>query len=189
MTLTIRRRLGISLALLLTLLGAGCTDAGDAPLFPGPDGPSLSSGDLDELARFERAPQVPATAARKWIGPAGGRLEFMGFAIDVPAGAVDRSTLFTLRLPVERTGSEHVVAEFGPRSVRFRRPIAIELPYRGTTIEGAASPVVVWWSGDWVPMGGTVTRDGHLRTTTDHFSTYGTTDAARNNGTMVTGGG
>jgi hypothetical protein len=47
---------------------------------------------------------------------------------------------------------------------------------------------VVWWNGGWVRMGGTVTADGQrLRTTTDHFSTYGTTDAR--GGTMITSGG
>jgi hypothetical protein len=41
----------------------------------------------------------------------------------------------------------------------------------------------------WVDMGATVTADGQrLRTLTDHFSTYGTTDAARGGGIVTSGG-
>lgn len=186
MTLSIRR-LGSSLALLLAVLSVGCTD-GETPLSAVPAGPSLSTSDMEALARFRSKPQVTIAWAKKWIGPEGGRLDFMGFAIDVPAGAVDKVTMFTLRLPVDPQGSEHVVAEFGPHAVQFKHPVAIEFPYRGTTLEGATTPTVVWWNGGWVRMGGTVTADGQrLRTTTDHFSTYGTTEAR--NGTFVTSGG
>lgn len=191
MTLSIRS-FGISLALLLAVVAGGCTDAdptlSDHTAQAAPAGPSLSSSQLTPLARFRTRPQVTIAWAKKWIGPEGGRLDFMGFAIEVPAGAVDKVTMFTLRLPVDPNGSEHVVAEFGPHAVKFARPVAIEFPYRGTTIEGASSPVVVWWNGSWVGMGGAVTRDGQrLRTTTDHFSTYGTTGTLGT--TFVTSGG
>lgn len=190
MTLSIRR-LGISLALLLAVVAGGCTDtnptsSGAAPVEPA--GPSLSSSQMSPLARFRTKPQVTIAWAKKWIGPEGGRLDFMGFAIDVPAGAVNKVTMFTIKLPVDPNGSEHVVAEFGPHSVQFQQPVAIEFPFRGTTIEGSTSPTVVWWNGGWVGMGGTVTADGQrLRTTTSHFSTYGTTEAR--GGTMITSGG
>ncbi|HEX6040920.1 hypothetical protein [Longimicrobium sp.] len=191
MTLSIRS-LGISLALFLAVVGGGCSDVdptGSArPAQVEPAGPSLSAGQLNPLARFRTRPQVTIAWAKKWIGPEGGRLDFMGFAIDVPAGAVDRVTMFTLKLPVDPNGSEHVVAEFGPHAVKFAKPVSIEFPYRGTTIEGSSTPTVVWWNGGWVGMGGSVTSDGQrLRTTTDHFSTYGTT--ATLGTTFVTSGG
>ena len=91
MTLSIRR-LGISLALLLAVVAGGCTDtnptsSGAAPVEPA--GPSLSSSQMSPLARFRTKPQVTIAWAKKWIGPEGGRLDFMGFAIEVPAGAVN----------------------------------------------------------------------------------------------------
>jgi hypothetical protein len=191
MTLSIRR-LGISLALFLAVAGSGCADAAptlsDRTAQVEPAGPSLNANQLTPLARFRTRPQVTIAWAKKWIGPEGGRLDFMGFAIEVPAGAVDKVTMFTLKLPVDPNGSEHVVAEFGPHAVQFNKPVAIELPLRGTTIEGSTSPTVVWWNGGWVNVGGTVTADGQrLRTTTDHFSTYGTTEAR--NGAIATSGG
>ena len=145
---------------------------------------------LGSIARFRQKPQVTIAWAKKWIGPQGGRLEFQGFAIDVPAGAVDRVTQFSIRLPVNPQGAEHVVAEFGPHGARFATPVAIEFPYRGTTIEGNALASVVWWNNNtWWDMGGVVTADGaRLRTTTDHFSTYGTTVESRGGGMSSSGG-
>ena len=186
MTLTIRK-LGSSLALLLAVAVSGCSDV-ETPVSATVAGPSLSSSDMAVLARFRTKPQITIAWAKKWIGPEGGRLDFMGFAIDVPAGAVDKVTMFSLRLPVDPNSSEHVIAEFGPHAVQFKRPVTIEFPYRGTTIEGATAPAVVWWNDGWVDVGGTVTADGQrLGTTTDHFSTYGTVDTRGT--TFVTSGG
>lgn len=188
---SIIRKLGITLTLAVSFLAAGCADAGN-PLTAPQGAPAFSTGaspDMARLAKFRNTPQITIAWAKKWIGPEGGRLDFYGFAIEVPAGAVDKVTMFSIRLPVDPQGSEHVVAEFGPHNARFARPIAIELPYRGTTIEAGITPTIVWWNDGWVNMGATVTADGQrLRTLTDHFSTYGTTDAARG-GTFVTSGG
>ncbi|WP_420130259.1 hypothetical protein [Longimicrobium sp.] len=188
---SIIRKLGVAFTLAFSFLAAGCADAG-SPLAPDPAAPAFSasaSPDVAALAKFRNTPQVTIAWAKKWIGPAGGRLDFNGFAIEVPAGAVDKVTMFSIRLPVDPQGAERVVAEFGPHNSDFAKPIAIELPYRGTTIESGAAPTIVWWNGGWVNMGATVTADGQrLRTLTDHFSTYGTTDAARG-GTFVTSGG
>ena len=187
MTFSIRT-LGISLALFLAAVGTGCSDAARSPLAAEPAGPSLSSSDMGELARFRSKPQVTVAWAKKWIGPEGGRLDFMGFAIEVPRGAVNKTTMFSIRLPVDPSGSEHVLAEFGPHAVNFSTPVFIELPYRGTTLESGAAPTVVWWNTGWVDVGGAVTADGlRLRTGTDHFSTYGTME--RGAGAIATSGG
>lgn len=184
------RKLGFTLTLALSVLVAGCADAGD-PLAARQGVPSFSAGgtpDVNALARFHERRQITIAWAKKWIGPEGGRLDFYGFAIEVPAGAVDKVTQFSIRLPVDPNGSERVVAEFGPHAVQFARPVAIELPYSGTTLQGSSSPTIVWWNNAWVNMGATVTADGQrLRTLTDHFSTYGTTDA-RGGGLYTSGG-
>lgn len=182
------RKLGSTLALAVSFLAAGCADAA-SPLAARQGAPAFNAGgtpDLNALARFNQKPQITIAWAKKWIGPEGGRLDFYGFAIEVPAGAVDKVTQFSIKLPVDPNGSERVVAEFGPHGQQFARPVAIELPYRGTTIEGSSSSTIVWWNDGWVNVGGSATADGlRLRTLTDHFSTYGTTDG----GTMVTSGG
>jgi hypothetical protein len=181
------RKLGITFTLALSFLVAGCADT-ETPLSAVPDGPSLSTSDMATLARFREKPQITIAWAKKWIGPEGGRLDFMGFAIDVPAGAVDKVTMFSIRLPVDPQAAEHVVAEFAPHGKLFAVPVAIELPLRGTSIDGSTRPTIVWWNDAWVDVGATVTADGQrLRTLTDHFSTYGTTE--QRGGTFITGGG
>jgi hypothetical protein len=186
------RTLLVALGISLLALPLGCADgstalapdpaAGDAVFSASQGGPAY-----DVLAQFKQRPAITIAWARKWIGPEGGRLDFQGFAIEVPPGAVDRVTQFSIRLPVDPSGSERVVAQFGPHNARFKVPVAIELPFRNTSLEDDGTPTVVWWNDGWVDMGAGVTADGNrLRTTTDHFSTYGT---AERGGVVTTSGG
>lgn len=163
------------------LLLAACDGASPtAARAPMPAAPALAKGgaglDVEDLAWFDLRPNVTIAWAKKWIGPEGGRLDFQGFAIEVPAGAVDRSTQFSIRLPVDPKGAERVVAEFGPHGSAFAVPVAIELPYAGTSAFGDVG-TIVWGdpgAGTWVDYPTTVTADGaRLRTTTTHFSTFG----------------
>lgn len=201
MKVAFRMVMAAALASLVSLT-ASCADGGGPASLTGPeDGATVARStdkalehpSLERLARFRVKPQVRIAWAKKWIGPAGGRLEFEGFAVDVPAGAVSKVTQFSIRLPVDPKGSEHVLAEFGPHGSTFRVPVTIEFPYRGTSIETSSDATVVWWSGNrdgWVDIGGTPTADGlRLRATTTHFSTYGTATQDRAGGTMTTSGG
>ncbi|HEX8905364.1 MAG TPA: hypothetical protein VF771_11005 [Longimicrobiaceae bacterium] len=147
-----------------------------------------SSGNLDIIAKFRVKPQITIAWAKAWIGPEGGRLDFQGFSIVVPKGAVDKVTQFSIRLPVDPSGSERVVAEFAPHNVPFAVPVTIGFPYRGTTVEGDPNAHVVWWDDTWVDVGGTVSADGsQIFTQTPHFSEYGTT-SERGTGITVSGG-
>jgi hypothetical protein len=186
------RTLFVAVAGSLVTLTLGCTDAA-TPMQATPvaGGPSLAAASInaDIIARFRQKPQTVSGWAKAWIGPNGGRIDFLGFSVIVPAGAVDRVTQFSIQVPLDRTGADRVMAEFGPHNVSFAAPITLEFPYAGTSIEGATAPTVVWWMDDqWVDMGGTLTPDGKkLRINTSHFSTYGTTDAR--GGTLLISGG
>jgi hypothetical protein len=149
--------------------------------------------DLSLLATFRSPPSLSTAWVRQWIGPEGGRLELNGFAIDVPAGAVSRTTQFSIRLPVDPRGAERVVAEFGPHEAVFAVPVTIELPYAGTSLEGAlGSGTILWWNPaerDWVDVGAALTADGlRISTTTSHFSLYGVGSLFRSGGVTVSGG-
>lgn len=177
------------------LLLAGCSESSPtalAPLPPAGVEAAFSRGstlDVSELARFDRRPSVTIAWAKKWIGPEGGRLDFHGFAIEVPAGAVDRVTQFSIRLPVDPRGAEHVVAEFGPHGRTFAVPVTIELPYAGTSVFGQEA-TVVWGNpqtGAWEPVTTGLTPDGQrLTAPTTHFSTYGS--RMRSGGLLASGG-
>jgi hypothetical protein len=194
---TFRNLLLVSGAVLASLV-AGCGESGtplspdraSAPAFakPGSEVTALSAPatDLEVLARFKVKPQITIAWAKAWIGPAGGRVDFEGFTLIVPAGAVDKTTMFSIRLPVDPQGSEHVVAEFGPHQT-FARPLTIGFPYRNTTVDGQSAQVV-WWDGAWVSMGGTVSADGtQIFTETTHFSEFGVAPA-RGGGLLTSGG-
>jgi len=200
------RNVLLAVAATLATVSAGCSDAG-TPVSPRAAGPAaLAKGtatttaststttstapteSLAQLAFFKVKPQVTIAWAKAWIGPEGGRIDFVGFTVIVPPGAVDKTTMFTIKLPVDPQGSEHVVAEFGPHNTQFAQPITIGFPYRGTTVEGDASATVVWWNDGWVPMGGTVSADGsQIFTTTSHFSEFGTA-SYRGTGLTLSGG-
>lgn len=115
--------------------------------------------------------------AKAWIGPAGGTVEYYGFRLIVPAGAVSKTTMFSISLP--KDGTERALAEFGPHNVTFAAPITIELPYVGTTAEGFAARTLWFDEGanQWVNVGGVLTADGQrVKTAVSHFSTYGTAE-------------
>lgn len=176
----------------------GCTDQHTptdlASTASVPRAPVLSQGigdtRLDVLATFRVKPEITIAWAKKWIGPEGGRLDFQGFTIEVPAGAVSRVTQFSINLPVDPKGSERVVAEFGPHNTQFAQPVTIGFPLAGTSIQGSSTATVVWWDGEgWVDVGGAASADGsQLFTTTDHFSEYGTTDVSWSGGVIASGG-
>jgi hypothetical protein len=193
----------LAVAATVVSLTAGCTDAG-TPLSPRAAAPGAAfsrtgatttsttsltapSTAVAQLALFKVKPQITIAWAKAWIGPVGGRVDFVGFTVIVPAGAVDKVTMFTIKLPVDPQGSEHVVAEFGPHNTTFAKPLTIGFPYRGTTVEGDGSAAVVWWNDGWVNMGGTVSADGsQIFTTTTHFSEFGT--ASFRGGLTLSGG-
>jgi hypothetical protein len=145
--------------------------------------------DLSRVATYDQTPSITIAWAKKWIGPEGGRLDFHGFAIEVPPGAVDKVTQFSIHLPVDPWESTHALAEFGPHNQQFLKDVYLELPYAGTSAEGE-TPNVLWWNESvdaWVSMGGAVTADGQrVRTSTPHFSDYATEDRS---GQSVTSGG
>lgn len=196
------RKLLLSFAAVAVSLTAGCGDAG-TPLEPAAlpaDGAAYGkvseigglapADELDIIARFRQTPVITIGWAKKWIGPEGGRMQFLGFALEVPPGAVDKVTMFSIRVPYPKEPGR-VVAEFGPHGRKFARPLILTFPYRGTTIDTESDPLVVWWDSDrWVSMGGWLTGDGTtISTYTDHFSEYGTTTDAAYRGGLALGGG
>lgn len=136
---------------------------------------------LDPIARYLAVPHAQDYWIKQWVGPRGGVVDFLGFRIIVPAGAVDRVTKFEIRIPGENTpgGQDHAYAEFGPHNVTFKVPVRIELPYRNTTAYGETSGVM-WYNERtrlWEKVGGGITADSsRVYVDVTHFSEYGTED-------------
>ena len=175
------------------LFGAlGCSDG---PVTPNqatvrPQLSTVEGGDLTKLARYSNGgPQILFGFALRLIGPAGGTVSLAGFEVNVPAGAVAKPTLFTIKLPADKTRAEYVWAEFGPHGQTFAVPVTLTLPYRGTTSEGSPAPAHVMWNNDgtWVPFETSVTADGRIQTKTNHFSEYGTEETEPARGITLAG--
>ena len=157
--------------LVAALAVAACSDG---PVTPrASTQPQFSSAEHElKVARFRSGrPDVPSRLAVKNIGPNGGSLTLSGFEVVVPAGAVSRPTLFSIRLPE----SDYVYAEFGPHGAQFSVPVTVILPVKGTTSEGAGHARVLWNNGTlWIPLQSSMTFDGRVQAATNHFSEYGT---------------
>lgn len=134
--------------------------------------------DLEPVAVFKTAPGPDAKRiVVQKIGSAGGSLRLGDFEVVVPAGAVDRTTTFYIRLPNNAKQASRAMAEFGPHR-RFNRPVTVRLPAAATTVTGM--PSAMWWSGRrWVPLETTSTGDGRIETKVNHFSVYGSSSNSR----------
>jgi hypothetical protein len=130
--------------------------------------------DESQVAFITRANRG-ADVANETIGPAGGRVRLDDFEIVVPRGAVDRPTVFSIRLKeVGRGERRPAMAEFGPHNQLFNVPVTIILPWSNTDAANARVHVIWWDKKTWVPMPSTFTNDGRVSTQTIHFSMYAT---------------
>ena len=165
-------RFGRVAAVILTLLGAACSDAPVAP--QSRPHYAAQANDMAALARY-RTGSPGAVVENKWIGPEGGTISAAGFEVVVPAGAVSVLTKFTIKLPSDAQMANYVWAEFQPHGIQFAVPVTLKVPYAGTTSETEPTAHVLWFDGaTWVEMPTTLTGDGRLQTQTTHFSDYGT---------------
>lgn len=162
----------------LCLAGVSCADnTTDPHESAGPQfsrnaahGPA-SQLDFTVVARFTRA-QVGAEVHHARIGPEGGSLRVGDFEVVVPVGAVDRATVFEIKIPAQPREGDPVYAEFSPHQ-QFNVPVTIRLPHDGT--DASDTPVIGWWSGEkWVALPTSATEDRRLETQVGHFSYYAT---------------
>jgi hypothetical protein len=149
----------------------------------------LASFSTDGVLTFLQAPDLSLSrhAGRLIRASEGGSVEVAGFRVEIPAGALAEDTFVTIDLPLSLPQANYVVADFGPSGTRFAKPITLTLPLNGANLAGIdlSTVGVSYWNGSsWEDYGGSATS-GAVRTTTDHFSTYG----ARRGGVETTSGG
>ena len=131
--------------------------------------------DLEAVARYLPGAAPGAQATWKVIGPEGGSLRLGDFEVVVPAGAVTTSTRFQILALPETGPDQHAAAMFFPHGQRFAVPVTLRVPHASTEAAADAGAHVLWWDGGaWEETPTTVTPDGRLETTTDHFSVWGT---------------
>lgn len=176
-------------AVALAVFVTACADGPTTPDTASSPQLSAAQSDLARVAKYAGGPpNLLFGYALRIIGPAGGTVKLLGFEVVVPPGAVSRPTVFTIRLPADPFGRQHVYAEFGPHGQQFAVPVTIKLPYDGTTSEGELAVHVLWFNGSqWVPFQTSLTGDGRIQAQTNHFSDYGTEQTTPQKGVIVSG--
>lgn len=119
----------VPLALLACSLGA-CEQSAGAPEFENVAGRTL--------ALCEPQPERKHTVS---IGVAGGSFAAPGALLEIPAGALDKTTTFTIRIP-QSTFAEIEVTANGQHSFNFLRPVTIGIDYSRCTADPAADASV-----------------------------------------------
>jgi len=144
------------------------------------------AAELASVARYLPGQSPGAEIAGTFIGPEGGSLRLGDFEVVVPPGAVASATRFQILVLPGNGPETHAAAQFFPHNQQFDVPVTLRVPHAGTEAAADQGAHVLWWdSGAWEEMQTTLTADGRLETTTDHFSLWAT---QRRMGLTIIGG-
>ena len=182
-----RRRWNSLLAypLLSLLLVAGCDPGGSAGAPDSPTGPKLAQS-LEDYTLVEASPLALPEQATALIGGSGGVLSLLGNTLTVPAGAVGRSTLFSmtrlsggniqvdlLALRFDLFGG---VIDVGAGGFLGGKSVQVKLSYAGATnVDDPDRLVVLYLRSDGGVEEVPTTVDEGTQTVTaelEHFSRY-----------------
>lgn len=122
------------------------------------------------------SPTSPSLYADKVISAeTGGRLQLLDVILDVPPGAVDVDTLFSITIPDVSV----FFNDFGTNGLVFNKPVSVTMSYRDADLSGIdESTIRIGWldedSGEWKDMVCEVDFENKVVTAElDHFSAYG----------------
>lgn len=104
----------------------------------------------------------------------GGRLELVDVILDIPPGALDVDTTYSINIP----DLSVFYNEFGTDGLVFNVPVTVTMSYRGADLSGVdeSSIRIGWWNEDdqqWVDMVCSLDRVNQTVTgQLNHFSAY-----------------
>ena len=104
----------------------------------------------------------------------GGRLELVDVVLDIPAGALDVDTTYSIDIPDLTV----FYNEFGTDGLVFNVPVTVTMSYRGADLSGVDESTIRigWWDEDgqkWVDMVCTIDKVNQTVTgQLHHFSAY-----------------
>jgi len=97
----------------------------------------------------------PANYYNEAVVPAkeGGRLELLDVVLDIPAGALDVDTVYSINIP----DISLFYNEFGTDGLVFKRPVTVTMSYRNADLSGIDESAIHigWWDEErtrWVSM-------------------------------------
>ena len=171
------RFLTLAGALVLTavMVFTGCSKSPLEPVVDNslePSQPQLLTRSASAIAAI--GSPVPMSAEQWVVAADGGRLALYDVVLEVPPGALETDTLYTIDIPDINV----FYNEFGTDGLVFDIPVTVTMSYRGADLSGVdeSSIRIGWWdesSGAWVDMD--CTLDAATQTVTgklQHFSAY-----------------
>ncbi|HEX7239069.1 MAG TPA: hypothetical protein VF263_02285 [Longimicrobiaceae bacterium] len=172
-------------SLLVALAAAGCDDAGPAGTLAAPDAGSKTVVATGPGPYFQvLADDGSSGVAAAVIGAEGGAVRIGEHELTVPAGAVDRPTVFSIVLTDPQYAKVYLTAIqitsdgriFNVGTAGFPKPVRLSLSYARITQAVDPSKLLVLWTrsdGSLVPMPTTVDTAGRrVVGELTHFSGY-----------------
>lgn len=168
----------IAASLLLTLMAVmsftGCSRSPVDPLTDYDSQPVVLSRISHSADGASKSP-VNLYADTVISAQTGGQLTLLDVVLDVPAGAVDNDTLFSIRIPDD----EQFYNEFGTEGLVFNVPVTVTMSYRGADLTGIneSSIRVGYWNTttqQWEDIECQVDHENKVVIAQlSHFSAYG----------------
>ena len=160
--------LTVAAAMLLT----GCsTESPVAPTNEPTQPQVLSRG---ALATGALATPVPLYTSAVISAANGGRLQLFDVILDIPAGALDNDTTYSIGIPDINV----FFNEFGTDGLVFKQPVTVTMSYRDADLSGVdeSSIRIGWWDaehGQWIDMNCQLDKVNQVVTgQLYHFSAY-----------------
>ncbi len=164
----------LAVAVLLTA-GLSFTGCSQSPVEPNlePTEPQVLSRSAAFTSMAQMSP-VPLYTEAVISAKDGGRLALFDVVLDVPPGALDVDTTYSIDIPDINV----FYNEFGTDGLVFNVPVTVTMSYRDADLSGVdeSSIRIGWWNNDnetWVDMDCTIDRVSQTVTgKLYHFSAY-----------------
>lgn len=153
------------------LVLVGCSES---PVATGPDNGPIVLSRSAASGVFANSTGGSMYAEEMISAEEGGRLTLFDVTLEIPAGAIDSDTLFSITIPDINV----FYNEFGTHGLVFNEPVKVVMSYRGADLSGVDETTIrIGWynpyNGDFQDVDCTV--DTSTKTVTgylDHFSAY-----------------
>lgn len=144
-----------TLSVMAAMLFIGCsTDSPVAPTVTAePNQPRVLSRGASPASGSALGSPVNSYTEVTIVASQGGRLELYDVVLEIPAGALDADTLYSISIP----DLSVFYNEFGTDGLVFKKPVKVTMSYRDADLSGINESTIRigWWDEDnarWIDM-------------------------------------
>ncbi|MCX6834783.1 MAG: hypothetical protein NTW07_06560 [candidate division Zixibacteria bacterium] len=166
----------VTLSVMAAMMLIGCsTDSPVAPtLTAAPSQPRVLSRGASPVSGSALGSPVNSYTESTIVASQGGRLQLYDVVLDIPAGALDNDTLYSISIPDLGV----FYNEFGTDGLVFKKPVKVTMSYRDADLSGINESTIRigWWdedNGRWIDMNCQLDRVNQVVVgELNHFSAY-----------------